>query len=279
MSANYSLLRARESQDEDVSEVEKSPHQSRYRLLFGKLDPHPRLWLKLWAMCNTIFSIFLVIAAFSLSYQARSLTDRPVPPPSPLREGGAERFINTRYKPDKLFQSPPSDEVDAAWHDWLRDHDRLIRVSGGKVKELGLPEAVELYADPGNYAYGLGVYHQMHCLSRLRKSFYPDRYYPNATQHEILHHTSHCFDVLRQAILCHGDVSLVYWWNQNYTYIDETGTKQYTEEFLQRTPQERATGSFVTWDSEVQCRDMDAINAWAKRNAVNDDDYGGQVVD
>lgn len=89
----------------------------------------------------------------------------------------------------------------------------------------------------------------------------------------------HCFDVLRQAILCHGDVSLVYWWNQNYTYIDESGTKQYTEEYLQRTPQERATGSFVTWDSEVQCRDMDVINAWAKRNAVNDDDYGGQVVD
>ena len=48
---------------------------------------------------------------------------------------------------------------------------------------------------------------------------------------------------------------------------------------MQRTPEERATGSFVTWDSEVQCRDIDAINAWAARNTVDDDDYGGQVVD
>ncbi|OJJ07805.1 hypothetical protein ASPVEDRAFT_89044 [Aspergillus versicolor CBS 583.65] len=279
MSANYSLLHSRESQDESISDVEKSSHQSRYRFPFGKLSSRPRLWLNLWAMSNTIFSIFLVIAAFGLNYHARSLADKPVPPSSPLREDGAERFVNTQYKPNKIFQSPPSDEVDAAWNDWLRDHDHIVRVSGEKAKDLGLPEAVELYEDPGYYAYGLGVYHQMHCLSRLRKSFYPERYYPNATQHEILHHIGHCFDVLRQAILCHGDVSLVYWWNKNYTYIDEAGTRQYTQEYLQRTPEERAKGSFVTWDSEVQCRDMDAINAWAKGNAVNDDDYGGQIVD
>jgi hypothetical protein len=66
----------------------------------------------------------------------------------------------------------------------------------------------------------------------------------------------HCFDVLRQAILCHGDISLVYWWNRNYSYIDETGLKHYTAEYLQRTPDERLTGSFVKWDTAVQCRDL-----------------------
>ena len=88
-------------------------------------------------MSNTVFSIFLVIAAFSLSNDAKSLIDRPLPPScqylthehhskktnpeqAPLREDGAERFVNTRYQPNKIFQSPPSDEVDAAWNDWLR---------------------------------------------------------------------------------------------------------------------------------------------------------------
>lgn len=33
------------------------------------------------------------------------------------------------------------------------------------------------------------------------------------------------------------------------------------------------------WDSPLQCRDMDAINAWTKANKVDDDKYGGQVVD
>ncbi|KAJ5497292.1 hypothetical protein N7463_009279 [Penicillium fimorum] len=253
MPVDYSLVRSTESQEEDIYDVEKSPLQSTYRFLFVKQALSPRFWLNLWAIFNTIFT--------------------------PIREDGAERYVNTRYKPDKIFQSPPTEEVDAAWHNWLRDNDHLVRVSGYKAKELGLPEAVQLYKDPGYHAYGLGVYHQMHCLSRLRKSFYPDRYYPNASQHEILHHTNHCFDVLRQAILCHGDISLVYWWNQNYTHIDETGARHYTEEYLRRTPEERVTGSFVTWDSEVQCRDMHAINAWVKGNKIDDNDYGGQVVD
>lgn len=165
-----------------------------------------------------------------------------------------------------------------------------------KAIEVGLPEAIELFEDPGYGAYGLGVYHQMHCLNRIRKSFYPDAYYPGQARHELLHHASesgllcspaacayarqdHCFDVLRQAILCHGDISVVYWWNQNYTRTDEGGKQTYSEEYLRRTPEERALGSFVTWDSAVQCRDMEAINAWAKANRVDDDKYGGQIVD
>lgn len=39
---------------------------------------------------------------------------------APVREGGAEHFINTKYEPSRLFQSPPSDEVDNAWEGWLR---------------------------------------------------------------------------------------------------------------------------------------------------------------
>jgi hypothetical protein len=30
----------------------------------------------------------------------------------------------------------------------------------------------------------------MHCLNRIRKSFYPERYYPGESQHEVMHHTS-----------------------------------------------------------------------------------------
>lgn len=96
---------------------------------------------------------------------------------------------------------------------------------------------------------------------------------------QVLTFADHCFDVLRQAVLCHGDISVVYWWNQNYTVVDQFGNRQYTEEYMRLTPEERATHSVVKWDSELQCRDMDAINAWAKANQVDDGKYGGQVVD
>ncbi|KAL3470382.1 hypothetical protein BJX99DRAFT_267518 [Aspergillus californicus] len=285
MPTNYAVLRSKEDADDDNLESEKLPFLPRYKLTFGKQGsgsgsrPSPRFWLTIWTSCNAAFTIFLVIAAVYLIDYAHSLSKRPPPPRSPLHEDGVVRYINTRYKPSKIFQSPPSDEADAAWHGWLEDNDHELPFSTAQAKKLGLPESIEYYKDPGYHVYALGVGHQMHCLNRLRKSFHPDRYYPNASQHELLHHTRHCLDVLRQAILCHADVSLVYWWNSDYSYTDESGARHYTEEYLQMTPKERADGSFVTWDSEVQCRDIDAITRWAQQHKMDYERYGAQMID
>ncbi|KAB8076548.1 hypothetical protein BDV29DRAFT_154568 [Aspergillus leporis] len=110
----------------------------------------------------------------------------------------------------------------------------------------------------------------MHCLNRIRKSFYPEHYFPDQPSEDIEDYMNHFLDVLRQAILCHGDISIVYWWNSNYTYIDETGARQHTEEYLRLTPKDRFYGAFTMWDTEVQCRDMDAINAWKRARAADD---------
>ncbi|GAB0136510.1 hypothetical protein EsDP_00004810 [Epichloe bromicola] len=281
MSSYYMPVPLAENDDEGMNHERKVPSGWSYRFpwthVFTKTN-HP-LWLNLWLLFNTIFSVVILLVAISVMRRAKELPYRPVPVYSPVREDGAEHYFNTQYQPDKIFQSPPSDQVDKAWHDWLQEHDHLFKFPKHKAKQFGLPEAIELYNDPGYGAYGLGVYHQMHCLNRIRKSFYPERYYPGESQHEVLHHTNHCFDVLRQTVLCHGDISVVYWWNQNYTFVDQLGNRRYTEEYLRLSPEQRATNSFVKWDSKLQCRDMDAINAWAKANQVDDDKYGGQLVD
>jgi Mycotoxin biosynthesis protein UstYa len=85
--------------------------------------------------------------------------------------------------------------------------------------------------------------------------------------------------MIRQSLLCHGDISLLYWWNHNYSYVDEGGVRHYTEEYLQKSPEERAVGTFAMWDTPVQCRDLEAINTWAKERQINDDKYGGQEID
>lgn len=84
--------------------------------------------------------------------------------------------------------------------------------------------------------------------------------------------------MIRQSLLCHGDISLLYWWNQNYSTV-ENGVRHYTDEYLQKSPEERAVGTFAMWDTPVQCRDLDAINSWAKAHQINDDKYGGQEID
>jgi hypothetical protein len=71
--------------------------------------------------------------------------------------------------------------------------------------------------------------------------------------------------------MCSGDVSLVYWWNSNYSYVDRKGLKHYTEEYLGRSMKERAQGSFVKWDVEARCHDWDAINDWIEKHRLDAD--------
>jgi len=43
---------------------------------------------------------------------------------APIREAGIIRYVNKVYKPEKIFQSETSDEVEAAWDDWEKGRSR-----------------------------------------------------------------------------------------------------------------------------------------------------------
>ncbi|KAH8812721.1 hypothetical protein F5884DRAFT_786191 [Xylogone sp. PMI_703] len=266
-------------EDRDSHEIQEEKgfignYVTRQRIgLLQKIRSNP--WISLLIGLCILF-LFIIIYLLNLRV---THPEWPTPPYSPLREDGVVRYINTKYKPQKIFQSSTSEKVEHAWDSWLREHDDMILIPKAKAISLNLPETIEAFNDPGYMAYGLAVYHQMHCLNRIRKSFYPDKFFPNDSPKMIEFHKNHCFDMIRQSILCHGDVALVYWWNSNYSYVDESGIKHYTEEYLHRTPMQRAEGSFATWDTEVQCRDMDPINSWAKAHRLDDKKYGGQQID
>jgi hypothetical protein len=79
--------------------------------------------------------------------------------------------------------------------------------------------------------------------------------------------------------MCHGDISLVYWWNDTYSWTDEQGTKHYTEEYLSRNISQRAIGSHPHWDTDVQCRDFGPISDWMDDHMFDiDNKYGGTKV-
>lgn len=54
----------------------------------------------------------------------------------------------------------------------------------------------------------LSAYHQLHCLKKLHLGWVGLMY--NATDREMLgqKHAEHCFEYLRQAIVCAGDATL-----------------------------------------------------------------------
>ncbi|KAI1783236.1 hypothetical protein LXA43DRAFT_903912 [Ganoderma leucocontextum] len=52
---------------------------------------------------------------------------------------------------------------------------------------------------PERRPFGLALYHQMHCLDRIRRGIGKNGYNP---------HVHHCINYLRQAILCEGDTTI-----------------------------------------------------------------------
>lgn len=82
----------------------------------------------------------------------------------------------------------------------------------------------------------VSVFHQLHCLSYLVQHFSPAT--GNLTQ-EVAHHSAHCFDYLRQAIMCNADTSL-----------------------------EGKTETGPGWGSKHTCKDYDKVLDWANSHDV-----------
>ncbi|KAJ7245286.1 hypothetical protein C8J57DRAFT_1082411, partial [Mycena rebaudengoi] len=54
--------------------------------------------------------------------------------------------------------------------------------------------------------YEPAIYHQLHCLSGLRRLFTYDSF--NNPQDHALRHVHHCLNYLRQSVLCNADTTL-----------------------------------------------------------------------
>ncbi|QDS73728.1 hypothetical protein FKW77_003913 [Venturia effusa] len=118
------------------------------------------------------------------------------------------------------YQGPPSPERNALWDD--------------------------LYGcDPGHYAVELNVFHQLHCLNMLRKRLYSTEKYP--PDHELMgiEHLEHCYDALRQSLMCTADITPLPWkWVEAKKKAMEVAQVVHT------------------------CKNFDAIKSWAKENRV-----------
>ena len=80
------------------------------------------------------------------------------------------------------------------------------------VKDAGLydlPEPYTIATDRFNDGpgYMMTVFHQLHCLSYLAEH-YQQGYGGVELTKEVAHHTAHCFNYLRQGIMCSADTTL-----------------------------------------------------------------------
>lgn len=93
----------------------------------------------------------------------------------------------------------------------------------------------------------LDVFHELHCLNVLREHLYRPHYPTRHSLAEQFQHSNHCIDLLRQTLMCHGDVAL-----QTFTWIDGY-----------RAP-------WPNFSVQHECRNWDAIQDWAIEHHISD---------
>ena len=118
----------------------------------------------------------------------------------------------------RRFTGPPSKEIDAAWDNLL--FGRYVRLSDSEVHWLNRDKTLPALSytnltvsdklSPGYHA-GPDMLHSLHCLNTLRKhldyKYYNDQMKIPKGYRRM--HVEHCIDQLRQAVLCHGDLTPV----------------------------------------------------------------------
>ncbi|KAI0165133.1 hypothetical protein GGR52DRAFT_95680 [Hypoxylon sp. FL1284] len=103
---------------------------------------------------------------------------------------------------------------------------------------LSAPYTVAVNRTADGPAYMMSVFHQLHCLSYV-VSHFQQGYGGVALTDEVAHHSAHCFDYLRQSLMCAADSNL-----------------------------EGDTETGPGWGSRHECADYDAVLAWANEHGA-----------
>ncbi|OTB03150.1 hypothetical protein M426DRAFT_321953 [Hypoxylon sp. CI-4A] len=127
-------------------------------------------------------------------------------------------------------------------HNWIplsADARGYVQIPDYESYEiLGKPHTVAINRTADGPAYMMSVFHQLHCLSYIVEH-YQQGYAGVELSEEVAHHSSHCFDYIRQSIMCAGDTNL-----------------------------EGETETGPGWGSKHECVDYDAMLAWANDHST-----------
>ncbi|RAK81695.1 oxidase ustYa family protein [Aspergillus fijiensis CBS 313.89] len=140
------------------------------------------------------------------------------------------------------YEGPPSEEIDSNWNA-LWDVG-IYAVPAEETKRLGIQSAVDP-RDPGKHLVTIALFHQLHCMNRLRQVVWGESNPASEAPGVAMKHTDHCIDYIRQALMCHADLTPIpiYW-----TEFDAFGSP---------------TRYDTDWEVRHTCRNFNRLYDWA----------------
>ncbi|PTB65659.1 hypothetical protein BBK36DRAFT_66216 [Trichoderma citrinoviride] len=204
----------------------------------GKQSQAQRAWRYLRLLIELAMAGVIVLLLMLKPYCARD-TIRRTPVPRLPQKLYTFRD-NPRYMRGEMWFN--SSDTLHTLHNWieLSSASRGYVVIGDDAGPYDLPEPYTVAVDRQNDgpAYMMSVFHQLHCLSYIAEHYQQGYGGVNLTE-EVAHHSAHCFNYLRQGIMCSADTTL------------EGQTKEGPGE-----------------GSVHECADYDALLEWANEHAA-----------
>ncbi|POR38201.1 Uncharacterized protein TPAR_01601 [Tolypocladium paradoxum] len=234
---------------------------------FLKSPTRSKSWAKLGFIALTVINTTLLVATlvmlnYSRRGECRAYTEQECAAKtslySPLLEpdSGAIEYEHVMFQGalehKSIYKGTPNKDLDEAWA--YITHMNNSVVTGDVLDRIGKSRIAVKYTEEqepgGKYFVGIEVFHHLHCLNLLRMYTYRD-YYDRPenrpaefTDSEVIlrKHVDHCIDMLRQALICHGDAGIVtYYWVKEY-------------------------GLYPDFSTQHKCRRLDNIIDWADRH-------------
>ncbi|EAA30505.2 hypothetical protein GE21DRAFT_10632 [Neurospora crassa] len=146
-------------------------------------------------------------------------------------------FRTEIFRFQTIYGAEPSEEVDQAWTAMIPKGKGFILLPNETSEAL--PDLPRLDKSNKQQHAMISVFHQLHCLYMTRAGYFAAK---SGNLDEVnTPHLTHCWDYLRQGIMCNADTTLEW-----ITYPDESGS----------------TG----WGYQHTCKDFGAVFEWAERH-------------
>ncbi|KAJ8062727.1 hypothetical protein OCU04_007991 [Sclerotinia nivalis] len=194
-------------------------------------------------------SIILVIYT-AFSYVSNWRSPNTFPPDFP--------FHPVIFEEDEIYAAASSPDTNAAWDNLMPPGRGFVLVEN--PEKYGLRPGLPSINGPDRYS--VSVFHQLHCLGMIRESYNSallgvrphiqgdENLSDESAQESNKEHIGHCFDYIRQALMCSADMTI---------------------EWAMEMPDGKAPFTVDGWGITHTCRNWDDVLKWMAehRSPVN----------
>jgi len=198
---------------------------------------------KLLLLVIFLQTIALVVSVLAGTRNTASPCQYPYGSDRPLLYSPAQVAVEHQVKSftpgreQKTIYQGLSDDVDMAWAEL---YDRTIMKIPKSEAALLPNKTYPIKNEPGYYLAGLDIFHQLHCLNKVRRALHRE-YYVNDTGLSE-EHVSHCVNTIRQSLMCNADISVNVWqWSEELSMVVGYSTQAHS------------------------CRNFDKLRDWARQ--------------